>query len=412
MGTTPAQAYQMEFVPIQLKELVLSTGLSQTKLAQAVGFSRASINLAINRGYLPLTMPDFRTRIETYLRGNLDVMKYLLQHGLKMADIWQPLGKEMRMAYPAGHGKNRIATPALQLGNPEEYIYNVEVEMLTEQARKHFKLFRDPFPANGGIEKDSDIFMSDDHRYIEAAMLDAAKYSGLLAIVGQVGCGKSTIRKRVFEQIRREGGILTVFPQILDKAKIHSGTLCDAIILDVSDEKPRVRPEQKARQVKELLKNRSRNGDRCCLVIEEGHKLTVPAFITLKQLWELEDGYSKLLSIIIIGQTELGDKLDERHHPEMREFIRRCQIAKINGLDADLKNYLALKFKRIGASLENYFCDESIGALSQRLTITDERGKPVSHAYPLTVNLWAVRSMNLACEMGETRVTAEVVNAI
>ncbi len=406
------EAYQMEFIPIQLKELVTDCGISQNKLAQEVGFSRATINLAVNKGYLPHTMPDFQTRIETYLRGNLEAMKWLLQHGLKMQDIWQPLGKEMRMAYPAGHGKNRKVEPPIQLGDPTEYIFQTEVEMLTEQARKHFKLFRDPFPANGGIEKDTDIFMSDDHRYIEAAMLDAAKYSGLLAIVGQVGCGKSTIRKRVFEQIRREGGILTVFPQILDKAKIHSGTLCDAIILDISDQSPRIKPEQKARQVKELLKARSRNGDRCCLVIEEGHKLTVPAFITLKQLWELEDGYSKLLSIIIIGQTELGDKLDERHHPEMREFIRRCQIARINGLNGDLKNYLALKFKRIGASLENYFDDDAIAALSQRLTIKDELGKPVSHAYPLTVNLWAVRSMNLACEMGEGHVTADVVNAI
>lgn len=409
-----AQAYALEFVPIRLKALATECGIHQNTLAQAAGVSRTTINLAINRGYLPATIDNFRTRIETHIRANIRAMKWLMQHDMKVADIWEslPPGQDLRKVYPAGHGLNRKITKPIELGDPAQYIFNTEVEMLTEQTRKHFKLFRDPFPANGGVEKDADIFMSDEHRYIEAAMLDAAKYSGLLAIVGQVGCGKSTIRKRVFEQIRREGGILTVFPQILDKAKIHSGTLCDAIILDVSDQTPRMKPEQKARQVKELLKARSRNGDRCCLVIEEGHKLTVSAFITLKQLWELEDGYSKLLSIIIIGQTELGDKLDERHHPEMREFIRRCQIARINGLNGDLKNYLQLKFKRIGANLENYFDDDAIAALSRRLTIKDEMGKPVSHAYPLTVNLYVVRAMNLACEMGEPKVTAEVVEAI
>ena len=153
-------------------------------------------------------------------------------------------------------------------------------------------------------------------------------------------------------------------------------------------------------------------GDRCCLVVEEAHNLTVHAFKTLKQLWELEDGYNKLISIILIGQTELGDKLDERHHPEMREVIRRTQIATIQGLGDNLTPYLQLKFKRVGASLESVFDADALETLSRRLTSKDDRGKAVSHAYPLTVNLYAVRAINLAAGMGEAKVTADVVEAI
>ncbi|HBI16250.1 MAG TPA: type II secretory pathway, component ExeA, partial [Desulfobulbaceae bacterium] len=52
-------------------------------------------------------------------------------------------------------------------------------------------------------------------------------------------------------------------------------------------------------------------------------------------------------------------------------------------------------------------------ALSQRLTATTRDGKArISHAYPLLVNNHVARAMNLAYEMGEERITADVVMAL
>lgn len=404
-------AYDMEVQPLRLKELSVVCNINQGDLARHLDIARTTVNLIINRDYTPVRRPNYRRQVEEYLLRQPGVHEYLLREGCRIGDIWEPLGKKLHRAHPASTWRPNKRGPALVKGDPAE-ILSLEVEMLTQEARKHFKLFRDPFPANGGVDKDADIYMSEEHRYLEAIMLDAAKHGGLLAIIGQVGSGKSTIRKKMFEQLRREGGVLTVFPQIMDKDRITSTALCDAIIMDISDEKPKVKHEQKARQVRNLLMERSRNGDRCCLVIEEAHNLTVAAFKTLKQLWELEDGYNKLLSIVLIGQTELADKLDERHHPEMREIIRRIQIAHIQGLNGNMRDYLLHKFKRVGARIEDIFTDEAVETLSRRLTSKDERGKTVSYAYPLTVNLYAVRAINHACEMGMAQVTAEVVEAI
>lgn len=419
MAANHSRAYDMSFEPIQLKALVLDCDIRQSVLAASVAelvgrpISRPSINLCLNRGYIPETVVGFAKAVETVIGANERAMSWLVKRNMALAEIWNPLGRELRKVQPAGHAVRSVNKSRRAIVPAEECIELREVEMITQEARKHFKLFRDPFPANGGVEKESDIYMSEEHRFLEAIMLDAAKHSGLIAIVGQVGSGKSIIRKRVFESLRKEGGIKIVFPEILDKDRITSGTLCDAIVMDVSDERPKVRHEQKARQVKQLLKDRSRNGDRCCLVIEEAHNLTVQAFKTLKQLWELEDGYNKLISIILIGQTELGDKLDESQHPEMREFIRRCQIARIQGLNGNLKEYLQHKFKRIGITdVGSIIDDDAIKALSERLSTKDGHGKKLSHAYPLTVNLYVVRALNLAYEMGESKVTAEVVEAI
>jgi type II secretory pathway predicted ATPase ExeA len=131
------------------------------------------------------------------------------------------------------------------------------------------------------------------------------------------------------------------------------------------------------------------------------------------RFYEFEDGYTKLLGIILIGQPELKDKLDEGDHPDMREVIRRIQIAEIRGLNGNIKDYLTLKFKRVGAKAEDVFTDEAIASLSKRLTDRDGRtGKTISHAYPGLVNNYAAKAMNLACQMGCEKVTEEVVMEI
>jgi type II secretory pathway predicted ATPase ExeA len=126
----------------------------------------------------------------------------------------------------------------------------------------------------------------------------------------------------------------------------------------------------------------------------------------------LEDGFRKLLGIILIGQVELKNLFNEGTHIEMREVIRRIQTAEIRGLNGNIKHYLSLKFKRVGAKAEDIFSDDALETLSKRLTTSDKHNKIISHAYPLIVNNYAARAMNMAYEMGYEKVTEEVIEAI
>jgi len=415
----PASAYQQDFAPLLLKHLILECDIPQKELAGLVGahlgrsISRATINLCVNRGVIPPSIPGFQGAVEQVLDALPPVRAWLLRQHKTCSDIWAQADDPRRMAYPVGvkaRSGNR-KTAAMQPGNPDQITCMEVVEMLDPKALKHFKLFRSPFMND--VQKAQDIYKDDDHRYIETAMIETARNSGFLAVVGEVGSGKSTMRKLVVEQLRREGDIQVVYPEIVDKERIGSASLLDAIIMDISSEKPRMKHEHKARQVKRLLQERSQQGTRCCLMIEEAHRLNVAAFKTLKQIYEMEDatGYRKLISVILIGQTELGDLLDERFHPEMREVIRRCQVARIAGM-TNCRDYLEHKIKQVGGKLETIFDDDAMALLQKRLTVAGERGQSVSNAYPLTVNLYATRAMNAACELGDARVTAEVVETL
>ena len=403
----------MSFEPIMLKELMLDCGIGQAELAESARISRPSINLAINRGYYPPTIPDFQERIERHLGEHQKAMQWLISRQMDISDVWLPLGRDMRHATPAGTTEKANATrrnKPMVPGNPDIMIQSVEVEMIQQEAMRHFKLFRNPFIDD--IQKDSDIYMSDEHRYIEAAMLDASRHGGFLAVVGEVGSGKTVIRRKVIEQLRKDGNMLVIFPRTIDKTRVTASSICDAIIMDLSDQKPKIKQEAKTRQTEKLLLERSKQGFRAVLIIEEAHDLAINTLKYIKRFHELEDGYKKLLSVILVGQTELKNTLDERIHIEMREVIRRIQVAEIRGLNGNIANYLQLKFKRIGAKADDIFTPEAIKALSQRLTTKDKNSRVISHAYPLTLHNYVARAMNMAYEMGETKVSEAVIAAI
>lgn len=413
-----AKVWAADFRPMIIKELVLDCGISQGDIGDALGVSRSLVNAIINRGYQPPTLPDVRGNIGRYLLTAADyaikVQSWLAERGLVIADIWTP-GRELKGKHVANLAQRSAAgmqKPAPVVpGDPDEIIMNWEAEMITQEAMRKYRIFRQPF-AND-VQRETDIYLSEDHRYIKEAMLEAARNKGLAAIVGEVGSGKSTIRKAVIEQLKRDGNMRVVYPRIINKKQITAATLCDAIIMDISDEKPRVKHEHKARQVIKLLVDRVGIGVDCVLIIEEAHKLTIGALQDLKQFWELEEGFSKLLGIILVGQPELEGLLDESAHPDLRELIRRTQLVKIGGLNGDLRDYLTHKLKRVGADIDKIFAPEAVDALSRRLTFTTRDGKgKISHAYPLLVNNWATRAINLAHEYGEDLVTADVVEAL
>jgi type II secretory pathway predicted ATPase ExeA len=399
---------------IILKELILQCGIQQSAVSDQAEVSRPLFNLTLNRGYIPSRAKDFQKSIETYISKNRQAMHWLIERGLQVSDIWTSVDapiKKHRM--PAGQGAKVAAglkRQAFVQGDPSKIVIHWEVEMITAEAMKHYKVFRNPFIDD--IQKDSDIYMSEEHRYIEAAMLDCARHGGFLAVIGEVGSGKSVMRRKVVEQLRKDGDVLIIYPQIIDKTRLNASSICDAIIMDISSDKPKIKLEQKTRQCQKLLLERSKQNFRSCLMIEESHDLNINTLKYLKRFYEMEDGYRKLLGIVLIGQTELKHSFNEAQHVDLREVIRRVQIAEIAGLNGHIKEYLNLKFKRVGAELDKIFTPEALTALGKRLTSKDRQNKTISHAYPLLVNNYAAKAMNMACEMGETKVTEDVVMAI
>lgn len=394
---------------LYLKKVISVMNLSQGEFGQKVGVSKASMNLVCNRRYFPKKIPDFKERGEAYIRKSPEAMAFLKEQNKTISAIWDEPKEDLHLILPGNQGVRQRFENSAVVGDPK-IIEEKEVSMLSDGARKQFKLFRHPFIDD--ILKASDIFMSDEHRYIEAAMLDAARHGGFLAVIGEVGSGKSVMRRKVIEQLKKDADVMVIYPQIIDKQRVTASSICDAIIMDISSETPRRSLEAKSRQVQKLLLERSHNGYRHVLIIEEAHDLSIPVMKYLKRFHELEDGYKKMLGIIMVAQTELKRRFSESQNVDMREVIQRVQVAEIRGLNGSLKGYLKVKFERLGCKLDTIFTEDAYAMLTRRLTSEDDTRNKISLAHPLRVNDLVIKAINLAHEMGEERVSAEVIQEL
>jgi len=285
--------------------------------------------------------------------------------------------------------------------------------MLTMKTYRKFGLTQDPFV--GDVTKSEDVYLTEDTRFAVEYILQTAKVGGMVALVGESGSGKTTIRRYAIDRMTAEGlKVRVIAPRCVDKTRLTTSSICDAIIADCSTEVPRRTLEAKARQVERILTNSSRSGYSHVLMIEEAHDLDIRTLKYLKRFWELEDGFKKLLAIVLVGQVELKSKLDESKNWEAREVIRRMEVLEIAplGTGEEVTAYLDLKFRRLGKERRAAIDDGGCEALAARLRRQTRNGVVYSVAFPLLINNWVRRAMNEAARLGASVVDAEVVNAL
>lgn len=286
--------------------------------------------------------------------------------------------------------------------------------MLSLQARKKFKIVADPF--TGDVTKAEDVYMTGDTRFIAEYLYQTARVGGMVALIGESGSGKTTIRRYAIDRMQTEGQkVRVIIPRIIDKSKLTASSICDAIIQDCSEEHPKRTLEAKARQIERILTNSSRAGWSHVLMIEEAHDLHVQTLKYLKRFWELEDGFKKLLAIVLIGQPEMKGKLDEAKNWEAREVIRRMEVLELEPLKSgkEIAAYLDVKFARFDRDRKTVITDDGCEALAMKLRRQTRNEQQVySVAYPLLVNNWTRKAINLAAELGSAVVNADVVNSL
>lgn len=393
---------------LYLKRVMFNLGISQVQLHKAVGIPTSTLCEIINHNNWPSNHDHKLIRQRT--------VEHLEECGATASDIkriWEFDGDDTPVSY-AGHlVRMRKRYPVPDSKNKTEHLNEdlPENAMLSQKAKQHFKLFTDPFIDD--VQGPDDVFMSPDQQYVKAAMYQTAKRGGFIAVIGESGAGKTTLRRDLLDRITREDpNIRVVFPRIIDKSRINASSICDAILADL-EVQPKSSLEAKARQIELLLAESARSGNSHVIMIEEAHDMPIQTLKFMKRFWELEDGFKKLISIILVGQPELKNTLNEYIHPEIREVSRRCEIIELQPLNGNLEQYLTLKFKRVNRALDDIFEKDAFDAIRARLSV--HRGSsrvPTNMMYPLIVNNCVTAAMNSCVELGMAKINAELIREL
>lgn len=383
-----------------LKELIEQTGCSQIEFAKQIPLSGAGLNLLIHKAMFPKRMPDAQERITNIL----------LAKGIEQTSI----DAAFALLKPT-------VTTQREAVIEEEEIMLLAKQSLTQQAKKQFGLFSNPF--TGEVQSHDELFTNEDINYVRQALYQTAKTGGFVAISGESGSGKTTLRLDLEDRIQREHlPIILIEPYIIGtedndiKGKtLKSGHIAESIIETISrgQEKPLRSAEARFRQVHNLLKESSLAGNSHVILIEEAHSLPIPTLKHLKRFFELKSGFKNLVSIILIGQTELANKLSERN-PHVREVVQRCENITLEPLTSTgLEQYLKHRIKSIDKKLSDIITEDGIYAIAERLTQANGNGKiERSLLYPLAVGNLITGAMNAAAELGAPVIDRHVIMGV
>nr|VFK12075.1 MAG: Type II secretory pathway, component ExeA (predicted ATPase) [Candidatus Kentron sp. LPFa] len=313
-------------------------------------------------------------------------------------------------------------------GTPPPTTKQKDIEMyltrqrLDKETLQHFRLFQDPF--QNEVQERADVYLTRDAHYAREAMWQG-KSRSFLAILGEPGCGKTILRRDLFQRAQEEDqSLIIIQPYVTgmeereDRGKpLRARHIAEAIIDTLS---PGARIPQSSqrrnRLVHELLRASHQGGATHALIIDEAQSIPKPTLWHLKRLIdETRDGHAQTIGVILLGQTkELGAKLSPQD-ATVREVTQRIGIITLGPLDNEIGPYLAHKFKRHKVDPDKIMEKDAPDALRTRLTLAgrNRNGRDAaSIAYPLAVNNLMTAAMNATVRIGGQKVTGEIITEL
>ena len=204
------------------------------------------------------------------------------------------------------------------------------------------------------------------------------KAGKLVALSGIVGCGKTTMLRRIQEALAQDKEILVSKSLSLEKSQISLATLIMALFYDLAIEKDfkiPMQPEKRERALRDLIKKRQKP---IALFIDDAHDLHSKTLIGLKRLIEVVRDGGGMLSVVLAGHPKLKNDL---RRPSMGEIGSRATLFELEGLGSDKRKYLTwllIQSVEPKTKVESIFTDDALATLSEKLST------PLQFEYYLT----------------------------
>ena len=405
---------------IRLGRMLANKGLSQASVVEWVrdhcelDISTATLNLIIKHGEWPKRkQDDIHNALTRYAIEN-SLVAESQAHLIFLRDPSEkPItaGAKWRALYKARSYQEQFEEDLNgRLINPLP-----EPEMLTQQAKQFFNLFQDPF--ENEIYSMDQVFLGSTHRYAVEHMIQAARMGSMLCVYAECGAGKTTLRRVFNEKVNSDyPNIRIIEPARIDRREIGANTISESIMRELQVNVKPKSSEHRDAIIRDVLTQSYKAGNRHVLVIDEAHDLTDEVIKQLKRIWELADGFTKFIGIILIGQNEMEKKLKNHF---IREFTYRATQIVIQPLGNELQSYLGLKLKSVNVEPAALLHDDAYPAMQEALTGTRRFGantgktdEIVDMSYPLNVNTLMKNALNLAAQLGERKISAELVRQL
>lgn len=219
---------------------------------------------------------------------------------------------------------------------------------------------------------------------------------GFVLLTGEVGTGKTTLINKLLEWLRAQQ-VPTAF---VFNSRMNVPQFLDYMMADFGLPSETLSKSQILMKLYNWLLERYRAGETAVLIVDEAQNLPDEVLEEIRMMTNLETFTEKLLQIVLVGQTELEQRLK---HPNLRQLKQRLTLrAKTHPLTAEeSRSYIHQRLRIAGSNSQQIFDPEALTAIHR-----------YSGGIPRVVNLLCEHCLVSAFVDQHKTVNAAVVDAV
>lgn len=256
---------------------------------------------------------------------------------------------------------------------------------------QHFNLDRLPFE---NVPDPLFFYDHGDHarirKQISGSLLSGR---GLIVVTGPIGSGKTTLSQMIKSDFPENIKLIWMAEPPANSSDLYLFLAQELGVQPTSAEKTFV-----MRDIRNVLLKINAEGKKCLVIIDESHLMSEDVINGIRLLNNLEEGSTKLIQLLLLGQEELMEKINR---PEMAPFKQRIAALETLGkMNVDrVLQYIKHRIHVAGGT-PSLISDTGWEALSIAFS---------SGGTPRTINSLCDRSLNVAYERNKSIVDAQDV---
>jgi general secretion pathway protein A len=240
------------------------------------------------------------------------------------------------------------------------------------------------------------LYLSRTHREALASLFYGVHAGrGFMALIARPGMGKTTLLFQLLERLRKSACSAFLF-----QTQCNSQDFLRYLLSDMGLEAEGKDPVSMHQQLNEALVRTSHSGRRFVLVIDEAQNLDDSVLETVRLLSDFETSGSKLMQIVLAGQSQLATKLGRPSLVQLRQRI--AILSRISPLSpAETGYYIGHRLQVAGYEGGPLFSREALALIEAR-----------SRGVPRNINNLCFNALSLGFALQRKRIDAQVVREV
>ncbi len=162
------------------------------------------------------------------------------------------------------------------------------------------------------------LFLSPTHQEALAHLRYGIKEKkGFIVLTGEVGCGKTSLCRKLLSELHSD----KYETALILNPRVQEHQLLRDILHELGETISPKLDTDLVGKINAILIDRALKGKSVILIIDEAQNLSFEVLEQIRLLSNLETDTQKLLQIILMGQPELKEKLNQKHLRQLKQRI-------------------------------------------------------------------------------------------